>query len=143
MSGFSMNVALDAASLATLHNFSNYQALLEPELLKAMDRGISLLQATATDEMYNLFQNPTGQAEEAWDTSVQSAYLAIAANTAPYAQRLDYGFSGLTDSLGRYFPYWPAYYWAESTVMDAADQVAAQFQAAIDYANLALGGGIP
>ncbi len=143
-SGFSLNVALDAASLETLHNFENYQAILEPELLTAMERSIALLQAMATDDMYANFQNPSGQAESAWEASVDSPYLAWLGNTAPYAQRLDYGFSGMTDALGRYYPFWPAYYWAENTIFDAEEQVAAQFQAAIDYANLSLAaGGVP
>lgn len=143
MPNLSITAQLDLASLQTLQGFANYGRMLEPELLKAMDRGLAILQSGATDYMYANFKQPTGQAESAWEASVQSPYLAILGNTAPYAQRLEFGFSGMTDALGRFYPYWPDYHWAENTVEQDKDLVAAQFQAAIDYANLSLGRGVP
>lgn len=144
MSGeFSLNVAMDAASLSMLHAFANYKAYLEPALLKAQDAGISMLQAYATDFMWQHFINPTGNTESAWDTQVESPYQSYAGNTAPQARRLEFGFSNMTDSLGRYFHYWPDYHWAQQTVILEQYKVAAIFQAAVDYANLQLGKATP
>jgi hypothetical protein len=137
--GFAIELTLDDASLATLHSFENYEAVLEPALSKAMDAGISMIQAGATDFMWSHFRNPTGGMENAWDTEMQSPYLAILSNTAPYAQRRNYGFSNMRDSLGRYYAHDPGIGWAETTLVLEQYKVEAVFQAAIDYANLQLG----
>lgn len=147
MSGFELKISLDEASLGRLQAFDNYEATLEPALLKAMDSGISMLQAGASDYMYSNFMNPTGPTEDdSWDVDMQGPYLAVLGNTAPQAQRLEYGFSGMTDSLGRTFIEWPSvapqgYHWAEQTVILEQYKIEDVFQAAIDYANLQLGRG--
>lgn len=149
MTDFSINVALDDASLNRLHAFANYESALEPALLNAMETGISMLQAFASDYMYSHFANPTGGAEEAWEAEVVSPYLAILGNTAPQARRLEFGFSGMTDALGRYYPEWPigqyagGYHWARETVILEQYKIQDVFQAAVDYANLTLGRGTP
>ncbi len=150
MAGFSLDVHLDSASLDRLHAFANYETALEPALLKAMDAGIAMLQAAATDYMYATFIDPTGTTEDdSWEVDMQGPYLAILGNTAPQAQRLEYGFSGMTDSLGRYYPEWPrgayadGYHWAENTVEAEQFKIGDVFQAAIDYANTQLAGGTP
>lgn len=150
MAGFEINAHMDLASLDRLHAFENYVVYLEPALLNSMDIGISMLQAAATDYMYAVFINPTGPTEnDSWEVDVQGPYLAILGNTAPQAQRLEYGFSGKTDSLGRTYIEWPTgayadgYRWAQQTVTQSRFKVGDVFQAAIDYANLQLGRGAP
>lgn len=141
MSGdFFLNIAMDAVSLSTLHAFDNYDVVLEPALLIAQDRGIAMLQAFASDYMWSHFINPTGPTEDdSWAVDIQSPYLGILGNTAPQARRLEFGFSNMTDSLGRYYPYWPDYHWAQQTVILEQYKIQDVFQAAIDYANLQLG----
>lgn len=148
--GFELDVRLDPASLDRLHGFANYERFLEPALLKAMESGISMLQAGASDYMWSHFKNPTGTTEDdSWEVDVRGPYLAILGNTAPQARRLEYGFSGMTDALGRYYPEWPSgqyssgYHWAEQTVILEKYKIQDIFQAAIDYANLQLGRGTP
>lgn len=139
---FSLNIHLDPASLETLHGFENYETVLEPALLKAMDSGISMLQAGASDYMWSHFINPTGKTEDdSWEVDIQGPYDAILENTAPQAQRLEYGFSKMTDRAGRYFPYWPEYHWAEQTVILEQYKVEDIFHAAIDYSNSQLAKG--
>lgn len=142
-SGFSLDINLDQDSLNRLHAFDNYEALLEPALLKAMDSGISMLQAYATDFMWSRFRRPTGAMEEAWQTDIISPYLAILTNTAPQGQRRNYGFSNKTDALGRYYAHDPGIGWAELTLVGNQYKVEAVFQAAIDYANQQLARGTP
>lgn len=143
--GFSLDIALDAASLATLHRFANYEAILEPELYKAMESGISILQAGATDFMWSHFRHPTGRLEnpESWEAEVVSPYLATLGNIQPYDRRRNYGFSNMTDALGRYYAHDPGIGWAELTIVEKQYKVEQYFQAAVDYANLALGRGTP
>lgn len=143
MAEFSVTAFLDQASLNSIHGFNNYQSVLEPALLNAMETGISVIQASATDYMYAHFIDPTGATEDAWEVEANGPYESILTNTSPQGQRLEYGFSGMTDALGRFYPYWPAYHWAEQTVTQSRFKVAQFFQAAIDYANVQLGRGTP
>lgn len=153
MSIFGVDVKLDPASLDTLYAFEHYEAALEPALENAMDAGIAVLQATASDYMWSVFIHPTGNAEDdSWEVDIQSPYLAILGNTAPQAQRLEFGFSDMTDSLGRYYPLWPGgprnqfwlgYHWANFAVMSSRSKIKDIFQAAIDYANSQLRSATP
>ena len=142
---FSLNIALDADSLARLHAFEHYETALEPALLKAMDASTAMLQAFATDFMWSHFRHPGGQLEDAdsWETEIVSPYLAWVGNNQPYARRRNYGFSNRTDALGRYYAHDWGIEWAEDTVILEQYKVEVQFQAAIDYANLQLGRGTP
>lgn len=138
--GFTLDIMLDAASLGRLHAFNNYEAFLEPALLNAQEASLSMIQASATDFMWSHFRNPGGALEEAWEVDIQSPYLGILTNTSPYGQRRNYGFSNKTDALGRYYAHDPGIGWAELTLAIMQYKVRDQFQAAVDYANLKLGG---
>lgn len=140
MSGFSLNVALSAASQDRIKAMEQFPGMLEMALLPAMEKGIEHIEQAAIDVMYASFQNPSGVIEGAWEQEVQSPYLAILSNTEPYAQRLEYGFSGMTDALNRYYPYWPAYHWAENTVIVEQDAIARIFQREISLRADMLGG---
>ncbi len=142
--GFTMDVKLHPDSLNYLTSFTGYQAHLEPALSIAMEKGISMLQAYATDFMYSHFQNPTGPLEEDfWEVDTQGPYLTILSNTAPYSQRRNYGFSNMTDALGRYYAHDPGIGWAELTLYYEKIKILDTFQAAVDYANLQLGRSAP
>lgn len=152
MSMFGVTIKLDQTSLDALYAFENYEAVLEPALEKAMDSGIAMLQSVASDYMWSVFLAPTGNAEnDSWEVDMQGPYLAILENTAPQAQRLEFGFSDMTDSIGRYFEHWPAwneafyggYHWANFAVMRSRSNITDIFQAAIDYANSQLRNAVP
>lgn len=108
-----------------------------------MYKGVEELEQGAIDVMHDRFKNPSGQAEGAWEQTVHSPYLAELGNTVPYARRLEYGFSGKTDSLGRYYQFWPAYHWAETTVVVEQDAIGRIFTRAINKANASLAKGAP
>lgn len=111
---------LDPASKAAIARMAN-PALLDPALINMLTQSAEDLQKAATDYMYATFINPSGGAEESWQIEVTSAELATLVNTAPQARRLNFGFSGMTDSLGRHFDAWPSAYpdgyrWAEAAL---------------------------
>lgn len=67
------------------------------------------------------FKNPTGAMEDqfygqvtSWDFPV---IAGIVANDSPYAARRDWGFSGMTDSLGRYYPDDPGIFFMEGVLL--------------------------
>jgi hypothetical protein len=111
---------LDPASNAAIARMAD-PALLDLALINMLRQSVEDMQKAATDYMYTTFINPTGGAEEAWEIDVVSAELATLVNTAPQSRRLNFGFSGMTDALGRHFDAWPlaypqGYHWAEAAL---------------------------
>jgi hypothetical protein len=113
---------LDPTSLAAIARMEDPE-LLNPAIINMLQQSVDNMQIAATNYMYASFIDPGSGVENAWETQVQSSTLATLTNTALYARRLNEGFSGMTDSLGRYFPYWPAYHWAEAAVEASAPDV--------------------
>lgn len=111
--------------------------LLDPAIINMLDQTAEDLQQAATDYMYATFLNPGTGVETAWETERDGTFLEGLINTAPYARRLNEGFSGMTDSLGRHFEAWPAaypqgYHWAEAAVEQVAGSVSDVFSLGIE-----------
>ena len=152
MSAFGINIRLSAGSSEALGRLSNYSSILEPELLHAMDQSIRLLKEEAASFADSEFQNSTGRFTGSLQISVDNPYQAQLWSEEPYAQRLEYGFSGMTDSLGRFYHLWPGgyrnqywngYRWATRTAETNRALIGKVFRVAIDLANLQLGSGTP
>jgi hypothetical protein len=139
-SGFSMSATLDSGSMGALVRMAGFQALLMPEILAALTESGTLVVQTAQDLSYSLFQNPSGAfADSLYFWVVSPEEVAVGAGV-PYAQRLEYGFSGMTDSLGRYYPYWPDYHWAQQTLDAVQPEVELIMAEAVGGAIGAIGG---
>lgn len=131
-----IELGFDPASLAALAKLEDFEPLLAAHLQVAMKESLDLLRYEATYFMFGTFQNPSGaadSAENAWRRTVSSPYRAILTNLSKYGQRLHYGFSGMTDSLGRYYAYWPAYHWAENAVDLATPGVTDVFTREVNF----------
>lgn len=131
-----MNIQLgfDAASLATLSRLTEFDAWLAATFADAMPEVLDELEQASQAIMLESFINNGGVAVTAFEQHVSSPWQAELTNTVPYGRRLNYGFSGMTDSLGRYYPYWPAYHWAEKGMDLAAPAVESIFRTAVQTA---------
>lgn len=130
---------LDPASEAAIARMAN-PALLDPALVNMLQQSVEDMQQIATNYMYATFINPGNGVETAWAPQVQSTTLATLTNTAPYARRLNYGFSGMTDSLGRTFAYWPDYHWVEYTLAAVTPDIEQYFVTGFEAALGGIGG---
>jgi hypothetical protein len=129
---------LDPQSQAAIARLRDPE-LLEPAIINMLDQTAEDLQQAAIDYMYATFLNPSGAVETSWETERDGPFLEGLINTAPYARRLNEGFSGMTDSLGRYFAAWPlaspqGYHWAEAAVAAVQGEVADVFTIGIEKA---------
>lgn len=111
--------------------------LLDPAIINMLDQTAEDLQQAATDYMYATFLHPGTGVETSWETERDGPFLEGLINTAPYARRLNEGFSGMTDSLGRYFEAWPlaypgGYHWAEAAVSAIQGNVEDVFRLGIE-----------
>jgi len=103
---FSMNVSLDPASLARAQKMQNWQPVLEQNLILGINTSLGTMQEYAIGYCFSTFMNPQGGLEGAFGTQVQGGMpvTGVLMNDAPQAWRREVGFSGKTDSLGRYYP---------------------------------------
>lgn len=127
-----MTIKLDARSLEEIAHLADFEARSYPFLREAMAQSLTTLQSEATNWMWAHFANPTGALESAWAPSIQGPYLGILENTSPYGQRRNFGFSGMTDALGRYYPHDPGIDWAENAITNSLGQVETNFRVAYE-----------
>ena len=133
-------MGFDPGSLEAITRMAGFGALLTPEITGALTEAGKLTVRTADQLSWSLFQNPTGAfADSLYFWVVSPEEVAIAAGV-PYAQRLEYGFSNMTDALGRYYPYWPDYHWAEQTLDAVQPEVELIMAEAVEAATAAIGG---
>jgi hypothetical protein len=119
---FHLFAEIDQAALGRLARMADPTLSLYPAMRAAMTESLDVLEWEAQQQMYDQFIETTGATENAF-VKIPGTFLSILENTSDYGQRLNYGFSGKTDSLGRYYPYWPAYLWAEGAIVEAVPQV--------------------
>lgn len=102
------HMGFDPGSLAALTKLEGFAALLNPEVTKALTQAGELLVTTAQANTWTVFANPTGRLASSIYFYVVSPMEVDLAVAVPYGRRREYGFSGMTDSLGRFFPSDPA-----------------------------------
>ena len=102
------SLGFDMASLATLVRLTGFSVFLDEEITDALvDIGGTLVQA-AQANTWEVFESPTGRlAESIYPFLSSPGQLEIRVG-APYGRRREMGFSGMTDSLGRYYASDPA-----------------------------------
>ena len=98
----------DASSLSKIAELEAMGGLLDVEIYDTLDWIGELVSTTAKVNTWTAFQNPTGPTSDSIGYEIVSAKEVDITVGVPYGRRLEYGFSGMTDSLGRTFPYWPA-----------------------------------
>ena len=131
MGDVSINLGFDAASLERLSRLTEFDMMLALFFGEAMATSLDELEAASQAMMAAGFKNPTGVLETAFRKRVSNPFRAILGNYLPYAQRRNYGFSGMTDSLGRFYPHDPGIEWAEGAVEMATPYVEEIFRKAV------------
>lgn len=101
MQNFSLG--FDPGSLAAITKLEGFAALLNPEVTDALTQAGQLLVTTAQTNAWTVFDHPTGQLADSITFYVASPTEVNLIVGVPYGRRREYGFSGMTDSLGRFF----------------------------------------
>lgn len=127
--------AFEPDSLEKIKKFDNWQQILEEELVKAHEKADALLQMRAK----KIAPYQSGELHDHFDVSPISPYESMLTNDAPHAFRREYGFSGMTDSLGRYFPVDQGAYYMSITLQMNKTNVGKLFGTALDSALARLG----
>lgn len=100
---------LDTKSLQQIVRLQGFKALLDPEIREVLIEGGGLIAKTASGNARRVFtrNSPGGLADSIypWMKSKTEMEIIVA---KPYGRRREKGFSGMTDSLGRFYPHDPA-----------------------------------
>jgi len=95
-------------SLKEIVQFAGFSTLLSEEVQGTMRATGEKLAAAAQEKTWEVFANPTGTLASTIQPILESPYEIRIGSDSPYARRREYGFSGMTDSLGRFYAHDPA-----------------------------------
>lgn len=128
------SVRLDPASAARIARLIAVEAKFTEYFLTAMRACVVKVQGAAKDNAASRFMQPTGNLLRNIQGYVPSPYLGAVGVTrsVPYARRRELGFSGMTDSLGRYYPDDPGAYYLHDALKDNEPFIAETFAAATE-----------
>lgn len=136
MTQFSMSFSPEA--LSAIAQLSGFPTLLSSEVQKAMKEGGDLLVPAIQGAMN--WKNPSGDLEDSIHVITDSPYELQIGSDLPYARRRNYGFSGMTDSMGRYYANDPGAFFMEDGMNSQKEAVLQLVYTAADHALQRLGG---
>ena len=134
------SMGFDPGSLARVTELMGMGVLLDAEIVAALKWSADLVVTTAQTNTWTAFQHPTGATADSiypWVASPSEVEVFVG---VPYGRRLEYGFSGMTDSLGRFFPYWPAEPYLGPALEEDTPLIQARMELAVNNALNRLGG---
>lgn len=132
MMGLSMSFS--PASLAEIAQMYGMGVLLAEETQVALKEVAELLAEKAQAKTWEVFANPAGELAGTIVADTSSPYEAQVVVGSPYGRRREKGFSGMTDSLGRFYPYDPAKPYLEPTLEENEQAAMLIVEAATDTA---------
>lgn len=91
-------------SIKEIRAFYGFPVLLAEEVQVAMHLGGELLVRKAQEKTWEVFEHPSGELASEIEEVQGSPYEVQIVSKAKYSERREKGFSGMTDSLGRYYP---------------------------------------
>src|SRR2546429_9988136 len=121
----SFSYTIDPDALAKIKQFEGWKIVLEEELVKAHRKSDIALKAAAKANMN--WKNPSGKLKGSVKRRVVNPYASWVGTDLPYAWRRERGFSGKTDSLGRYFVHDPGQFYMENTLKQKRGEIDVNF----------------
>lgn len=136
---FVLGASLDALSMANIERMLTFGSLFDPAITHAIDLSLDGIISAAQTYMWATFINPTGALEDAFEKDLQGTN-GILSNALPYAWRRNEGFSGMTDSLGRFYPYDPGIHYVEFALQISEPFIETTFAIETETALAMIGG---
>ncbi len=134
-----LHISMDKESLRRIKNLVEFEQILQKRLRTAMELSLDELDTQAAKNMEAGFKNPTGDLRWSLTPKVHSPFEAELFTESPYAWRREEGFSGMTDSLGRYYAHDPGIHYMAEAIDFGKDTVQEIFQLEVDLALFDIG----
>lgn len=130
-----VSIAVKGFTPDLLNNAQWVHSSLEQLVGMAIEDGLKRLQDQASLMAFDRFQHPTGALESHFGGEITNwNFPAISGdmfNDSEYAWRRDRGFSGMTDSLGRFYPNDPGVEYMEDVLTAETDWIVARVKRAV------------
>jgi len=117
------DIRFDPASMETIGRMALFDVFLAEEMAPVMEEAGKLVTEAAQGNTWRVFAHPTGELAGSLAPELISPFEVGMVAGVPYAWRRERGFSGMTDSLGRYFANDPAKPYAQPALDANADKV--------------------
>lgn len=134
-----LDVSFDPQSISAIAQMYGFNVLLSPEVQQAMNDGGQTLVDALRNNMH--WMNPTGALSDSWAPLQTSPYEIQVGSADPKAARRNWGFSGQTDSLGRYYASDPGAFYIENGMAEASPQILSNIDDAVSQALARMAGG--
>ncbi len=96
-----LDIAFDPGSMASISRLLSFDVMLEEEMAPSMDEAGQIVTEAAQANTWTAFQHPTGPLAASIEHVMVSPMEVGISVGVPYGFRREYGFVGMTDSLGR------------------------------------------
>ena len=121
------------AMLAALKNAEGFELGKHPQIQQARDDvGGKIIKGIKTYAV-SKFKNPTGTLAGSFDQQVTSDTNEVGSDL-PYARRREFGFSGKTDSRGRFYQDDPGQIYMMDAITDVYPYIQTRFSRAVKLA---------
>jgi len=134
------DIRFDPASMETIGRMALFDVYLAEEMAPAMEEAGKLVTEAAQENTWRVFAHPTGELAGSLAPEPLGPFEVGMVAGVPYAWRRERGFSGMTDSLGRYFANDPAKPYAAPALDANADKVVLLMDRAIERTWERIGG---
>jgi hypothetical protein len=124
-------MSFDPSSLATIAQMSGWSAFLTDSLSIYMVKIGDLLVEEAQENTWKAFADPTGDLADSIQSFLVPPWEVEIGVGVPYGRRREYGFSGMTDSLGRYYANDPAKPYLRPALEASQGKIAEMLDAAV------------
>lgn len=102
--------------LGVLAQFSQFDATLKKYLATATERGASYILDKGVANQH--WQNPRPVLQDSFGVVMLDYKSALIGSPEPHARRREFGFTGMTDSLGRFYPHDPGAFFMTEAIAD-------------------------
>lgn len=119
-------------SLNQIRELIGFAGLLSPVIQQALHQGGESIVKAAQDNTWERFAHPTGALASSIHVLERSPYELEVGSDSSYARRREFGFSGMTDSLNRFYPHDPGVLYLSDALASQQDEVLAFLQQGIE-----------
>jgi len=134
MSSFTFTAGYDAPSMRAAQKLASWPVIFDVRLAEATKASLSDLHIAAAAQMQAKFKNPTGTLEGSLQEILDSPTQGQMGTDLPYGPRRNWGFSGMTDSLGRYYANDPGIKYMDFAIIVSAPNVVGYYNDAAIHA---------
>lgn len=134
-----LSISFSPDSLKQITAYAGFPVLLSAEVQAAMGQGGQIIVSASRAAMH--WRNPTGQLSANMYVRADSPFEIIVGNDLPYALRRHEGFSGMTDSLGRFYPHDPGQPYLQQPMDDNEPAILNLLDAGVEKALERMTGG--